>query len=315
MNWANDEQRRIFASDNDTAAHQAVGQKEEDHMFVISGVTGHTGATVAAELLAQGKKLRVIVREAHKGEAWRQRGAEVALADLADAKALTAALRGADGVYALIPPQVGADDMLAAQLPVIDSWAQAIAAARPKHVVLLSSIGAERTGGTGPIVTLHRAEERLRATGVPLTAVRASYFMENWGGVVHPAKADGVLPAMLSLGRPVPMVATADIGRVAAKALVAGPAAGEVIELSGPRDYSPEDVAAAFARALGRPVQPVEVREEAMEPALRQAGLKPKLAGLFREMNVALNRGEIAFKAVPVRGRVEIDEVLRGLVG
>jgi uncharacterized protein YbjT (DUF2867 family) len=307
MNWANDDPGRILLLIKRFTS-------EEEPMFVISGVSGHTGRAAAQTLLAQGKKVRVIVREAQKGEAWRQRGADVAVADLADTAALTAALRGADGVYALIPPLHGVDDMLTAQRPIIDSWAQAVSAARPQHVVLLSSIGAERASGTGPIVTLHRAEERLRATGVPLTAVRATYFMENWGGVRHPAQADGVLPAMLTLGRAVPMVATADIGRVAAGALLDGPGAGEVIELAGPRDYAPEDVAAAFARALARPVQPVAVPEEAMEPALTQAGFTPNLAALFREMNVAFNRGTIAFKREPVRGRVELDDVVRALV-
>src|SRR5260370_21496396 len=97
MNWANDEPRPIFSFDN--AIHT-----QEELMFVISGVSGHTGGTAAATLLAQGKQVRVIVRDAKKGEAWRQRGAEVKVADLADAAALTAALRGADGVDAVIPP-------------------------------------------------------------------------------------------------------------------------------------------------------------------------------------------------------------------
>src|SRR5260370_37762196 len=92
---------------------------QEELMFVISGVSGHTGAAAASTLLSQGKQVRVIVRDAHKGEPWRQRGAEVAVANLADATALTAALRGAEGVYALIPPDYGADDILKAQLPLI----------------------------------------------------------------------------------------------------------------------------------------------------------------------------------------------------
>lgn len=37
-------------------------------MFVISGVSGNTGSIVADALLEQGKKVRVIVRDAKKGE-------------------------------------------------------------------------------------------------------------------------------------------------------------------------------------------------------------------------------------------------------
>jgi len=283
-------------------------------MFVIAGASGHTGSVVASTLLAQGKKVRVIVRDEKKGTSWKARGAEVAIADLDDAAALGAALRGADGVYALVPPNYTAEDPAAAQARTVESWSQAIAAAKPKHVVVLSSIGADLPAGTGPIAGLHRLEERLAATGVPFTALRASYFMENWGGVAPAAKGDGVLPSMLKPGRAAAMVATADIGRVAAELLVEGAAAPRVVELSGPRDYAPEDVAAAFANGLGRPIKLVPVAEASIEGALQQAGFTPKLAALFREMTVALNRGQIKWTGTPRRGRVDIDEVVRGLV-
>src|SRR5262249_8005281 len=125
---------------------------QEDAMFVIAGASGHTGSVVASTLIAAGKPVRVIVRDEKKGQPWKDKGAEVAVARLDDAAALTEALRGADGVYALLPPNFAAEDPLAWSKTVTEAWAQAIAAARPKHVVLLSSIGSELEGGTGPIV-------------------------------------------------------------------------------------------------------------------------------------------------------------------
>src|SRR5437763_154912 len=82
----------------------------------------------------------------------------------------------------------------------------ALAARRPRHGVLLSSVGADLPSGNGPIASLYRAETRLAATGVKLTKLRAAYFMENWAGMAPPAKSDGVLPSMLTLGRAAPMV-------------------------------------------------------------------------------------------------------------
>ena len=284
-------------------------------MFVIAGASGHTGSVVASTLLAAGKPVRVLVRDQKKGTPWKDKGAEVAIANLDDVPALTAALRGAEGVYALVPPDYAAGDLLAAQARVVEAWAQAIAAARPRHVVLLSSVGAELAGGTGPIVSVHRAEEKLRATGVKLTALRAAYFMENWGGVAAPARSSGILPSMITPGRAASMVATADIGRVAAEALLEGERAPELIELAGPRDYTPEDVARAFGSALGRQVAVVPVPDEGVEPALRQAGLSPGVAALFREMNAGLNGGRIHWSGTPQRGRVGIEEVVRTLVG
>src|SRR5262249_28722254 len=155
----------------------------------------------------------------------------------------------------------------------------------------------------------HRAEEKLRGTEVKVTALRAAYFMENWAGVLAPMKNDGVLPSMLTPGRATSMVATADIGRVAAQALLSGESAPQLIELAGPRDYAPEEVAAAFGNAVGRKIQVVEVPDAAIEPALAQAGLKPKLAKLFREMDGALNRGTIRWTGSPTRGKVGVEEV------
>src|SRR5438046_9512437 len=124
-------------------------------MYVIAGVTGHTGRGVAETLLAQREKLRVIVRNAQQGEAWKQRGAEVTVAQLGDATAVAKALGGAKGAYLLVPPRYDADDMLGAQRPVIDALAEAVRKSGVPHVVLLSSLGAELNEGTGPIKGLH----------------------------------------------------------------------------------------------------------------------------------------------------------------
>src|SRR5579863_8408986 len=94
------------------SADEGVGpQRMEDAMFAVAGVSGHTGKVVAETLLAQKKPVRVIVRDAAKGEEWKRRGAEVAVADLEDAEALTRALRGADSAYLLLPPMMGSTDV------------------------------------------------------------------------------------------------------------------------------------------------------------------------------------------------------------
>src|SRR5262245_15999011 len=73
-------------------------------MYVIAGVTGNTGSVAALTLLAAKQPVRVIVRDAAKGEPWKARGAEVAVASLDDRAALTRALTGATGAYLLLPP-------------------------------------------------------------------------------------------------------------------------------------------------------------------------------------------------------------------
>jgi len=120
-------------------------------MFVVLGATGHTGAVVAETLLARKQSVRVVVRSADKGAAWKSQGAEVAVASLDDVPALTKALQGALGVYLLVPPNYGATAWFAEQRQRLDRAAEAVKASGISHVVFLSSVGGQIPEGTGPI--------------------------------------------------------------------------------------------------------------------------------------------------------------------
>ncbi|MBL9016364.1 MAG: NmrA family NAD(P)-binding protein [Myxococcales bacterium] len=281
-------------------------------MYAIAGVTGNTGSVVAETLLAQGKQVRVIVRDAAKGEAWRVKGAEVAIADLSDRAALTRALTGVAGAYLLLPPDVTTKTPLESNAARTDVLVAAIQAARVPHVVFLSSIGAQHAEGTGPIRALHHAERKLAATGAALTFVRAAYFQENWGAALG-MLPQGVLPTFIPAGFAYPQVATRDIGRTAAAALVEGGAGTQIIELAGPRDLTAHDVAAAAATLTGRPVAASEAPTSAVVPTFTGFGLSAEVSELFREMYEGIASGKVAWeggKARFVRGSVSIDETL-----
>jgi uncharacterized protein YbjT (DUF2867 family) len=279
-------------------------------MYVIAGVTGNTGKVVAETLLAAGQKIRVIVRSADKGAPWRARGAEVAVANL-DADVDGAAFAGARAAYLLSPPDLGAADPLADVRRRLDGVARLIAKHAVPHVVFLSSLGAQHDKGTGPIVGLHHGENALRAV-TSVTAVRAGYFLENWGMVADVARKDGVLPTFLPATLRVPTVHTADIGRVAGEALLAGPTR-RVIELTGPMDPTPSDIAAAFSRRLGRKIALAEAPIEAVVPTLTGFGISEGVARLFAEMYAALRNGIVVpeHPSDVVRGRIDLDDGLR----
>ncbi len=263
-------------------------------MYVVAGVTGRTGSVAAETLLAQGEPVRVIVREARQGESWKSKGAEVAVASLADARAVAQALKGARGAYLLVPPRYEAPDMLAAQRPLIDALAEAVRASAVPHVVLLSSVGAELSEGTGPVRTLHYAERTLGAASRNITFLRAGYFFENFAAVL-PAVQGGVLPTFLTPDRVAPMVASADIGRVAAELLLEPATGTRVVELQSALAYSPERIAKELSERLGRPIATQHGPLEAVVPALTGLGFNAGVAGLFREMTAALNDGRMAF--------------------
>lgn len=284
-------------------------------MFVVAGVTGHVGSVVAKTLLAQKHKVKVIVRDADKGKEWSQAGAEVAIGSLEDQAFLTSALKGASGFFALLPPNYQALDFFATQKKTADAIAGAVKESRVPHVVMLSSIGAELAEGTGPIKGLHYLEEKLRATGVKLSAIRAASFQENFHSVLGPARQAGIFPNFApSADHPIPMIATKDIGALAAQSLSSPPAKSEIVDLQGPA-YSYRQVAEKLGRALGKTLKVVDIPAAGHVSALVQAGFSKNLAQEFAEMYAGLASGKIAPRGDRlVQGKTGIDEVIQAAV-
>lgn len=259
-------------------------------MYVVAGVTGKVGSVVAGELRAQGKKVRVIVRDTAKGEPFAKHGAEVAVGSLSDAAFLAKALAGAEGAFLLSPPDFVVADFRAHQRQIADAGAQAVRAAGVPHVVLLSSIGADQPKGTGPIAGLYYYEGKLRETGTKLTALRAGYFQENVAGSLGAAAAQGIYPNFAPLEVAMPMIATKDIGAQAAKALLEPPAASSVLDLSGPA-YTPAQIADILGKKVGKTLQIITIPEQGWVAALTGAGLSPQFAELYAEMYSAFRKG------------------------
>lgn len=285
-------------------------------MYVVAGVSGHTGRGVAETLLAQKEKVRVIVRDSKQGETWKHQGAEVYVAQLGDAVAVAKALSGAHGAYLLLPPRYDAEDMLAAQRPVIEALAEAVRKSGVPHVVLLSSLGAELSEGTGPIQSLHHAERTLGAASKNITFLRAGYFIENFASAL-PATQGGALPTFLTPNRAIPMAAAADIGRAAAELLLEPATGTRVVEFTTTRDWSPNDVAGELTRILGRTITTQFSSIEAVVPTLIGMGLPRGVAELVREMTDAINKGLVRRQGPPALrrfGQLGAGDVLKGLL-
>jgi uncharacterized protein YbjT (DUF2867 family) len=286
-----------------------------ESMYVVAGVSGHTGAAVASELISQGKKVRVIVRNVDKGASWKAKGCEVAVADLNDVNALTAAMKDAAGVYLLSPPNMAAGDFLADRTALIHNMAKAVKASGVKKVVYLSSVGAQHASGTGPIVTAHRAELAFQGAAPSITFIRASYFLENWGSMIPLAKSQGILPHYGDINVKFSQVNAADIGKTAASELLNQKPGHHIVELAGTEDWSVTDVAATLGELLHTKVQPIAAPVAAAKDGLVQAGLPAEMARLYAEMYEGMSTGKVARESKEVtRGKTSLKQALSALL-
>ena len=263
-------------------------------MIVVLGASGNTGEVVASNHLARGQKVRVVARRAEHLQSLAQRGAEVFTADATDATALTNAFRGAEAAYVMIPPNVTTDDVLGFQDQVSEAITAAVRNSGIKHVVALSSMGADKPSGTGPVLGLHKLEQKLNAVnGINVLFLRAAYFMENTLSQAGVIRAMGSVVGPLAPTLRIPMIATRDIGTAAAEALSRRDFQGkQTRELLGQRDLDYTEATKIIGNAIGKPsLGYVQAADEQLRPALQQMGMSRNFVDLLLEMATSLNSG------------------------
>src|SRR5262245_8629931 len=116
-------------------------------MISIVGASGNTGKVAAERLLDANVPVRVIGRSADRLQPLVARGAQAAVGDVADEAFLTEAFRGADAIYAMMPPDYHAPDYFGRYDRIGTTMARAMQAAGARRVVFLSSLGAEHESG------------------------------------------------------------------------------------------------------------------------------------------------------------------------
>jgi uncharacterized protein YbjT (DUF2867 family) len=265
-------------------------------MYVITGATGNTGSVVAERLLKAGQKVRVVGRDPKRLEKFTGKGAESFIADAADGGALTNAFAGAKAVYAMIPPNIGAPDVRAYMESVSDALRSAIGKNGIKYAVVLSSVGADKSHGTGPVAGLHSLEKKLEGIpGLNALFLRAGYFMENLLPQAGVIKSMGIMAGPVAEDLPLPMIATRDIGAYAGEALLKLDFIGKSThELQGPRDVTYVEAAKIVGASIGKEDLTYKLAPAAqLKPVLMQMGMSPNMADLLLELADALNSGHM----------------------
>jgi uncharacterized protein YbjT (DUF2867 family) len=288
---------------------------KENTMYAITGITGQVGSELGNQLLAAGLPVRAVVRDAAKGTAWAARGAEVALADVNDAAALSRAFSGAEAVFVLLPPTFDPTEGFPEARRSIAALREALAAAKPSRVVVLSTIGAQATQ-PNLLKQLGIMERELGTLDLPITFLRAAWFIENSLWDVAAAREAQHIPSFLQpLERKVPMVACADISAVACELLQQSWSGRRVVELEGPARISPADIAASFSRLLGHEVGTAAVPREVWAGLFASQGMNNPTPRM--QMLDGFNQGWIEFEGGQQgsrKGSVKLDQAIAALL-
>jgi uncharacterized protein YbjT (DUF2867 family) len=264
--------------------------RDRGPLVVVTGATGHIGGALSRDLLATGRRLRVIAREQSRLEPLAALGAEACAGDLHDPGFLTRAFAGADAVFAMIPPSRGAADVAREFRQLADNLADALLAAGVRRVVALHGLTPQTH--RDPVAALHHLDQRLRETsGLAVAALRPGFFMENLLPSVHAIRRTGALVSAHRPDLPVPMVATRDIAAAAARLLRALDFEGySTYELMGAQDYTFEQAARILGAAIGRPdLQYRQCGADEFHASFLRAGFSESAAHFHVELARLLN--------------------------
>lgn len=284
-------------------------------MHVVLGASGHVGGAVANALLDSGERVVAVVRDPARGAALRARGATVAVVeDVRELDALRAALRQGRRLFVLNPPAAPSTDTDAEESATVRALLAALESVGLERVVAQSTYGAQAGRGIGDLGTLFALEEGLRAQPIPAVILRAAFYMSNWDASLGTAEKEGVVRTPFPADFRLPMAAPKDLGRAAARLLMAEAPAPSPHYVEGPARYTPADAAAAFAKSLGRPVAVAATPPEQWEESLRSAGFSAAAARSYAGMTRLAMTIDPPPADMVERGGVTLDEYVERLV-
>ncbi|WP_428665429.1 NAD(P)H-binding protein [Runella sp.] len=263
-------------------------------MYVITGATGNTGHAIVEALLAAGKEVKAVVRDAAKGAKLAEKGAQLAIGVLEDAAFVKDTFKGAEAVYLMIPPKWDVTDWRAYQREITQNFVEALQDSGVKYAVVLSSMGAHMPNGAGPVSGLYELEQGLKTVeGLNVLNLRAAYFMENFYANIGLIKAAGIQGYALRADLKMPLVHTRDIAAAAIKHLLALDFSGHSVEfVAGAADYTMPEATAVLSEAVGQSFQYIEFSVADARAGMIGAGLAETIADGYNELFSGLNSGE-----------------------
>jgi uncharacterized protein YbjT (DUF2867 family) len=281
--------------------------------ITVTGSLGNIGKNLIPILTGAGHEVTAISSNIKRKADIEALGAKAAIGLVSDTNFLTAAFSGADAIFAMTPPNLGGSHIIENTTNAGKAFAAAITASGVKKVVMLSSIGADVPGGTGPIEGLYYIEQIYsQLEDVSVTFLRAGYFYTNYYNDIPLIKNAGIIGSNFPATALIPLVHPADIAAAAAEELQQTATGNKVRYIVS--DYRPAaDLASTFGAAIGKPELPwVAFNDEEALQGMVQAGVPEEIAGLYTSMGAAIRNGAIQQDFIqtgaPVTGTIKLED-------
>jgi uncharacterized protein YbjT (DUF2867 family) len=263
-------------------------------MNIILGATGQVGSAIVGFLRKKKVNVKAVARNAEKANALKEKGAEVAIADYFDLNALNDAVRDGELIFVITPETGQSDNVLGDTKRILENYRKAIENSGVKSIIGLSSGGAhveKYQRDTGNLLMSNMLEHEFLSLPINQVFIRPSYFYSNWLMSADIAKESGILPSFYPTDLKIEMNSPIDVAEFVANKIIAGIDKSELIELAGPEQYSPNDVAREMAKSLGRIVETQEIPREKWDETLKSFGFSDDAVKNFVKMTELVAEG------------------------
>jgi uncharacterized protein YbjT (DUF2867 family) len=260
----------------------------------VLGATGNVGSKISETLLNDGHNVKLVARTPDKLKKFRDRGAEVTVADIFAVDVVANVLKNADGAFVLLPPNFTSINAREYQRKIGNAIIAAIKQSGIKYIVNLSSCGAHVHEGNGIIAGVAEQEVKLnQLNDVNVLHLRPAYFMENFLMNVGLIKNMEINGSTAEASHKIPMTATKDIASVAAKLLVSQDFRGKIVKpILGDRDYSFKEFTHIIGNSIGKPdLEYVQFATNRVKQAMISQGISADVADEITSMEKSLKNG------------------------
>src|SRR2546428_6484528 len=250
--------------------------------IVINTPSSHIGKVVTDKLLEAKENVVIISRHPEKVTDFVQRGAQLVEGSIDDLEVLNQALKGADVLFWLTPPNFFSPNFIEWATSIAQNAAKAVMDNGVKRVVLISSVGAQNGLGAGPVGALGVVEKVFKDAVPNVTSIRAGFFMENYLNYIGMIAHGGTIYGPSLEAKKVPMVATYDIGMKASEILLDDHWSGfRTVGVHGTEDLNQLEAADIISEGIGTPVKYVEVTVDQAKEGMINSGMPKAAADLL----------------------------------